>query len=172
MALSYQWGLLHPSPPLASVDNAAHWASSRRSLPVVLPLSPGAGCCGRVSKCRGLWEQRWLLAERGAPRAVPSQLQALSIPGPARCFIARFQALAGADVVPEAARSSWLLASEMRDLSPLDSWAGVGNRRAGVSLRFLGYFSFPHSSLLPPPPWCFPPSSQFPYKRRLVCPAS
>lgn len=47
-----------------------------------------------------------------------------------------------------AARSSWLLASEMRDLSPLDSWARLGKQAC-----FGAFCIFCHCFSLPPHLW-------------------
>lgn len=111
------------------------------------PPTPGAGCPGQERKHRpvsgrgasrsGRVPRTALAVRRSLPSCRHLAFQALL-----RCFIASFQALAGADVVPAAARSSWLLASQMRDLSPLDSWAGFGKRACWGVSAFCRLFFF------------------------------
>lgn len=111
------------------------------------PWPLGAGCRGQERKPPLVCGSRPL--HGGCPRPTALALRRslpscryLAFQALLRCFIASFQVLAGADVVPAAARSSWLLASEMRDLSPLDSWAGFGKQACWGVSAFCGPFFF------------------------------
>lgn len=90
------------------------------------------------------------LPEKGQGASSPSQLQALSVPGPARILYCRSQALAGAGIVP--ACCPQLLALGIRDERPVTprfmGQAGEASMLCG-SLHLMGLFFFASSSVAP-----------------------
>lgn len=80
----------------------------------------------------------------------PSQLQALSIPGPATMLYCLFPSAGRCKCSTCGCPELRLLASEMRDLSPLDSWAGFGKQACWGISAFCSHFSLPNSLFLPP----------------------
>lgn len=126
---------LHPEDPCFCLGQHPAVAASRARLSVHLsPRAPGQERKPRPVPGSGASRSGRLPRTAPAARRSLPSCRHLAFQALLGCFIASFQGLAGADVVPAAARSSWLLASEMRDLSPLDSWAGSAKQACwGVS---------------------------------------